>query len=344
MKQARNYVALAGLIVTLPLILSASRNPAEPIVYSRTTTSTTDTVTQVEMQNVDFFVAPHIALRIKRLDGTMRSNVPGPIQFDDRTKFSFNVDNAEVGMTAGDLSELMNRYVFNYPGSPLSHIRITIANGEIVQKGVLRKVAPLPFEIHAQLTSTPDGRIRLHPVRTEILGIHVDKLMHGLGLSLEKIINLSKAKGAKVDGNDIYLSPTMILPPPEIHGQLASAGVEGDRVVMRFGNGAKAGAMNIPLATAKNYMYYRGGTLRFGKLVMLDADMLITDLDPQNPFGFELDRYQPQLVSGYSRTLASGGLVVFMHDIDRISRASQADNSAGFDSPGQGTAPAQSIR
>jgi hypothetical protein len=67
-------------------------------------------------------------------------------------------------------------------------------------------------------------------------------------------------------------------------------------------------------------MYYRGGTLRFGKLMMLDADMLITDLDPADAFRFDLERYHPQLVAGYSKSLASGGLEVFMKDIDKVGR------------------------
>jgi hypothetical protein len=295
------------------------------------------------MQNVDFFVDPKIALHIRQLTGTMHSKVAGPIQFDDPTKFMFNVESADVGLTGSDLAALMNGYVFNYRGSPLSNIRITVANGEIIQKGVLHKVAALPFEIHATISAMGDGRIRLHPVRTEILGLHVDKLMRGLGLSLEKIISLSKAKGATVDGNDIYLTPTTILPPPEIQGRVSSVRIEGDQVVMHFG-GTTSMTMNIPLRDARNYMYYRGGTLRFGKLVMLDADMLITDLDPQTPFRFELARYQPQLVSGYSRTLPTGGLVVFMRDIDRINNASLADNSGGFDARLQGTASAPSLR
>jgi hypothetical protein len=59
-------------------------------------------------------------------------------------------------------------------------------------------------------------------------------------------------------------------------------------------------------------MYYEGGTLRFGKLLMLDAEMQIVDLDPSDPFKFDLDRYARQLVAGYSRSLADGGLEVFM--------------------------------
>lgn len=334
-----------GLIGVVPLLISASATrPRSPVVKGPLPAATaTDTVTHVQMQNVDFFVDPKIALHIRQLTGTMRSKIPGPILFDDRTRFMFDVESAEVGMTGNDLAALMNGYVFNYRGSPLSSIRITVANGEIIQKGRLHKVASLPFEIHATISATGDGRIRLHPIRTEILGLHVDKLMKGLGLSLEKIISLSRAKGATVDGNDIYLTPTTILPPPEIQGRVSSVRIEGDQVVMHFGS-ALSMSMNIPVREAKNYMYYRGGSLRFGKLVMLDADMLITDLDPQNPFRFELDRYQPQLVSGYSRTLPSGGLVVFMRDIDRINPASPADNSAGSDAPLQRTVPSPSFR
>jgi len=333
-----------GLIGIVPLLLSAAADRDKPAVANSASPAAvlTDTTTRVQMQNVDFFVDPKIALHIRQLTGTMRSKVPGPILFDDPTKFVFNVESADVGMTGNDLAALMNRYVFSYRGSPLSNIRITVANGEIVQKGTLHKVASLPFEIHATITATGDGRIKLHPLRTEILGLHVDKLMQGLGLSLEKIISLSKARGATVDGNDIYLAPTTILPPPEIQGRVASVRIEGDQVVMHFG-GTTSMSMNIPVRDAKNYMYYRGGTLRFGKLVMLDADMLITDLDPQNTFRFELDRYQPQLVSGYSRTLPSGGLVVFMRDIDRVNRASLAENSGSPVAPLQHTAPAASL-
>jgi hypothetical protein len=215
----------------------------------------------------------------------------------------------------------LNKYVFGFKGSPLTNLRVTTSGNEIVQKGTLHKVASMPFEIRAQLSATPDGRIRIHPVRTEILGLHVDRLMKGLGLSLEKIVNLSKAQGATVKGDDIYLSPNSILPPPEIEGRVTAVRVERDQIVMTYGSRADVAPIPIPDKAAANYMYYRGGVLRFGKLMMLDADMLITDLDPADAFRFDLDRYQPQLVAGYSRTLPSGGLEVWMRDIDKLARS-----------------------
>jgi hypothetical protein len=61
-------------------------------------------------------------------------------------------------------------------------------------------------------------------------------------------------------------------------------------------------------------MYYRGGTLRFGKLTMSDADMQLIDANPRNPFDFYPDRYITQLVAGYSKNTKSGGLKVYMPD------------------------------
>ena len=312
----RELAVLAPLFMFLLVSAGRSSGDAEPA--SGVTPTEPDSVTLVQMRNVDFFVDPRIPLRIRTLNGRMRSRVGGPIMFDDKRSFIIAVDAAEVGLTGPDLSLLLNKYVFGFRGSPLTNLRVTTSGAEIVQKGTLHKIASMPFEIRAQLSATPDGRIRIHPVRTEILGLHVDKLMKGLGLSLEKIVNLSKAKGATVKGDDIFLSPNSILPPPEIEGRVTAVRVERDQIVMTYGSRASAAPLSVPDKTATNYMYYRGGILRFGKLMMLDADMLITDLDPSDAFRFDLDRYQPQLVAGYSRTLPSGGLEVWMRDIDML--------------------------
>ena len=320
-RNRRELAVLAPLFVFL--LVAARTSPPDGESAAQINAPASDSTTLVQMQNVDFFVDPQIPLRIRTLNGKMRSRAGGPIVFDDKRSFIISVDAAEVGLTGVDLSLLLNKYVFGFKGSPLTNLRVTTSGSEIVQKGTLHKVASMPFEIRAQLSATPDGRIRIHPVRTEILGLHVDRLMKGLGLSLEKIVNLSKAKGATVKGDDIYLSPNSILPPPEIEGRVTAVRVERDQIVMTYGSRALVAPIAVPDKGAANYMYYRGGVLQFGKLMMLDADMLITDLDPADAFRFDLDRYQPQLVAGYSRTLQSGGLEVWMRDIDKLGRATK---------------------
>ena len=65
-------------------------------------------------------------------------------------------------------------------------------------------------------------------------------------------------------------------------------------------------------------MYFQGATLRFGKLTMMNTDLLILDDDPSDPFDFFLDRYNDQLVAGYNRNTRDHGLIVYMPDKGEI--------------------------
>jgi hypothetical protein len=53
---------------------------------------------------------------------------------------------------------------------------------------------------------------------------------------------------------------------------------------------------------------------------MTDTDMQLIDADPTDPFDFFPDHYKDQLVAGYSKTTATGGLLVYMPDYGKISR------------------------
>jgi hypothetical protein len=277
--------------------------------------------TRVSMRRVDFYVDTQVVLHIRHLDGTMRSKEGGPVVFDDKNSFIITIDTAEVGMTGADLSALLNKYVFGYKGSPLSHLHLRTEGDHVVQTGRMHKGITISFEITAMIDVTPEGLLRLHPIKTKIMGMNGEKLMKFLGLSLEKILDLSGATGATVHGNDIFLDPRKIIPPPEIEGRVVSVRVDGDEMVQAFGKmepHEPVRALVPPDTKAPNYMFYKGGTLRFGRLLMLDAEMQIVDLDPEEVFKFDLSRYNAQLVAGYERTLADGGLEVWMRDVDKL--------------------------
>jgi hypothetical protein len=144
--------------------------------------------------------------------------------------------------------------------------------------------------------------------------------MKAFGLSLQKILDLRKAKGVTVRGNDLYMDPVTLLPPPAFEGKLVDVRVDGDQLVQTFGAPNSAPGLRIPDAGAPAYMFYKGGTLRFGKLLMLDAEMQIVSLHPTGSFGFDLDRYMQQLVAGYSKTLADSGLEVFMASVETLGK------------------------
>jgi len=131
------------------------------------------------------------------------------------------------------------------------------------------------------------------------------------------LVNTRNTKGVSVEGNDIILDPAQMLPPPKMRGLITAVRIENDEIIQTFGTGRTLPAGK---PSAANYMAYRGGMLRFGKLTMNDTDMRLIDADPTDPFDFFPDHYQDQLVAGYSKTTASGGLLVYMPDYNKISQ------------------------
>ena len=275
--------------------------------------------TYVEMKNVDFHVGPEIVLHIRNLRGTMRSRSARHIVFDDKSSFVIRINTAEVGLTAEDLTRLLNTWTFAYPGAPIRSLKLRIEGNELVQTGRLRKGVSLPFEIRSTVDLTPAGEIRIHATRTRILGVGVGRLMRAFRIELDDVLDLRKSRGARVEDNDIILDVSRAIPPPAIEGHLTRVHIEGNQLVQHFGPMPQDAGFTVrskPDGKAKNYMFYRGGVLQFGKLVMLDADLQIVDLDPSDPFRFDIDRYDRQLVAGYSRTLGDLGLETFMKDLD----------------------------
>jgi hypothetical protein len=157
----------------------------------------------------------------------------------------------------------------------------------------------------------------LHPVKTRILGVDGNGLMRAFGLSLQKILDVKKARGVSVRGNDLYLNPSQLLPPPAFEGTLTGIRIDGDQLVQTFG-GVSGESISVPDRSRRAYMFYKGGTLQFGKLLMLDAEMQIVPLKDQESFGFDLGRYKRQLVAGYSKTLEDSGLEVFMASVETL--------------------------
>jgi hypothetical protein len=316
---------LIGIFATVfalaVVALGLTRAPSDPLlarnIGSGAATSA-DTVTQVAMRNVNFYVIPNAALRIRHLRGQMRSLTGGPVLFDDKNSFVIHLDYAEIGLNGHDITTLMNNYIFAYPGAPLKHLNVRTSGSQIVQTGIMHKILDIPFEITADLSMTPEGLIRIHPVKTRILGVDGDKLMRAFGLTLQKILDLRKAKGVTVKGNDLFLDPVHMLPPPAIEGHAIAIRIDGDEMVQTFGTPAESSPLAPPDTAAPGYMYYKGGTLHFGKLLMLDADMEIVDLRPSGFFSFGLDRYKDQLVAGYSKTLPDMGLEVHMLGLDKL--------------------------
>lgn len=281
----------------------------------------TNQPTDVSFRNVNFHVANGVVLRVRRLVGEMRGD-GGIVTFDDPKSYVMDARAAEVGMTGDDLTNLLNNHVFAYPGAPLSHLHVEVSPDGVRQTGTLHKGVAIPFDMMSSPSLTADGRIQLSPKRVKIFGVDGLVLMKALGLSLQRMMDLSGAHGVTVKGNDLFLDALAILPPPVIRGKLTSVRIEGNQLVQTLGDPSDT---TLPPQTidpsVKNYMLYRGGTLHFTKLYMPDAEMLVVDEDQSSPFDFDNVNYTRQLIAGHSRTLPSFGLEVWMPDAYALPRA-----------------------
>jgi hypothetical protein len=280
--------------------------------------------TFIEMRNVLLHIDDRGVIRIERLRGQVVTDGGKPAVLDDATSFTIRVTRARTRLTGDDLASLLNSVVFAYEGAPLKRMRARMEGNAIVLSGTLRKGVNLPFSITATPTLEPDGRVRMHPTRTRILGVNGAALMKALGLKLDDLINLKGARGAVVEGNDILLEPTEIIPPPTIEGRLESIAVVGDELVQTFATTPLDSLFEryvLPDSAQPNFVYFRGGQLRFGKLEMTDTDLQIIDADQRDPFDLYLAKYNQQLVAGVSRNLENYGLRVVMPDFGDLGTA-----------------------
>lgn len=290
----------------------------------------------IEMRNVRLHVSDDAILEVKLLRGRLRSNSAGPPVFDDQRSFTMEVEDGEFSIDAPSLTALVNR-AFDYKGSALSNVRVSFENGQLVQHGTLKKGISVPFSIVATVAATPEGLISVHPVKVKTAGVPAGRLMSLFGVELDEIVKSRPDRGITFRDNDLFLDPSRMLPPPETRGKLTKVFVRGDRLVQVFGRGAAAGAKG----QAGNYIWFRGGTIRFGKLSMSDADLKLIDMDAKDPFDFYTARYNDQLVAGYSKNTPDKALRTYIPDFSDLRPAARKPPSpAGERSSDRPTVPA----
>jgi len=273
------------------------------------------------MQNVHVHLGNGVELRIDTLFGRLARFKPGtPPTFDDVGSYVLEIESARLAMTPESLTNLMNNYVFADAKAPISHLKIEIEGSELKQSGTLKKGIDVPFTMRAQIAATRDGRIRMHPTSMKAAGFVSKRVLDFFGLELEKLVNVKANSPVQVEGDDLLLDPEHLLPPPRIRGRLTKTWIADGLIVEQFGPEKPVHPIAPPDARYANYMYYRGGTLRFGKLTMSDTDLMLVDDDPKDPFDFSPAQYNDQLTAGYSKNTRDHGLITHMPDFNDLRR------------------------
>jgi len=245
-----------------------------------------------------------------------------PVVLDDPASYQLSIDWAESQVAYEDLARLLNDHVFAYKGAPIKNLHIEREHdeGEEVRlelKGNLKSLAGIPFEIEGVPEVTQDGRVRVRTRSIQSIGIKMGGLMHTLGIETEDIANFKKARGIEVDGNDMILDPSRLLPPPKSSGRVTFVSLEPDGMVMRFGDGKPPD----PREVGAHHIFYRGGTIRLGRMTMTNADLQIFDADPSDAFDFYPDKMNDQISAGYVKVKKDGGLTIFAPDFAEIDQS-----------------------
>ena len=274
----------------------------------------------VRMRRLVLHMSAGVALQVDDLRGRLESRSGATPYFDDVNSYIVAIDYAQVAMSADSLAHLMNDHVFAADDAPVKKVAIRIEGAELIQSGVLKKGVSVPFTLRAGVSVARDGRLRIHPTSLKAAGFLSKRVLDFFGLDLEKLLSTRGLTGVSVDGDDLLLDPAATLPPPRMRGRLTNASINRGQMWLQFGD-PSARAIEPPTRRDGNYMYYRGGVLRFGKLTMDDADLLLTDNDPRDPFDFSPPNYKAQLVAGYSKNTGTGGLIVYMPDANDLKAA-----------------------
>jgi hypothetical protein len=275
----------------------------------------------IEMRNVALHVADGVVLHVRSLNGEFISRKRGvPPVFDDPQSYTLRLRTADLSMDAASLTNLLNQRAFGAPTSPVRDLRVTIEKGALKVGGKLHKGVTVPFSMTATVSAAEDGSMRLHAEKLKAVGIPVKGLLDLLGLDVADLMKMPKESGIRADGDDLLIDTAAILPPPRTEGRLQHIAIAGQRLTMRMTGAASPPARpsTLPLRGARNYLYFFGGSIRFGKLTMSDADMQLIDANPRDPFDFYPAKYNAQLIAGYSRNTPRKGLQVFMPDYKRV--------------------------
>jgi len=271
---------------------------------------------QTQMSNVTFRFSETVAVEIKSLSGVLvplgKNEFP---VFDDKESFNLRINAAEIAIDSTNLANVLNSYVFARPHSPLTELSVTVEKGRLKVKGKLHDKGDIPFETEGILIPTADGKLRLHSEKIKAMHLPVRGLMDLFGVDLGTLIKEGKVPGAEAQEDDLILDLEQILPPPHIEGKVVSVRIEGDKIIQVFGGSDAKRLKNIRTG---NYMAYKNNRLRFGKLVMNDADLILIDMNPNDPLDFFLDHYKEQLAVGYAKITPDSGLRVYIKDYNKL--------------------------
>ena len=294
--------------------------PSEPPKPVSTAKRDAETKTALLVHNVILHTGTRLKLKVKWLRGTMYpTSANAPASFDDTRSFALNIEEGLVSVNVADLSGFLKAGILK--DSPLKNAKISPEKGRLKITGTLKKLIPLPIQMMASLGVAPDHRrVRMHVKKLSILKIPLKGLLGTFRVNIDDLFDPKNKKGFEVDGDNIDIDISQLLPPPRAEGRLTQVKVLSNGDLMEYyGTPREDG---IPVKQWRNFMRLRGGVVNFGKLTMQHTDLLMVDKSQSDWLNFDIKYYQEQLVNGTTEITPDAGLRIFIPDANDLRKKS----------------------
>jgi hypothetical protein len=338
-------VVVAALFFWLGRSSAPARTTTEVLNTPAGTIAASDSgqnATQLYAHNLLLRKGPHFRVYVRWIRGLMLSTrTDRNPSFDVPESFVLEIQKGVINAKFADIADYLNS---GQPGGkpPLKDIKIENHDGLIQIKGTAHKGISVPVRLDGTLTPLPDGRIKFHLVKLNVLKVPMKGLFGLFHIDLSDLAPKTSMPGMEVAGNDVYLDTQRLLPPPHIHGHISSVTASDTELTLIYG-----GAKNDEgkLVQWHNFLRLTGGNLDFGKLSMRQVDLTMIDATDDPWFDLDLVNYQAQLVYGTTRMTEKAGLEIYMPDLGNIT-TSQKKASHGVTLEwlkNRGTSPALEV-
>ncbi|AJW43489.1 hypothetical protein [Ralstonia mannitolilytica] len=267
----------------------------------------------VQMRNVDFRITGDIGFHVHQLTAQLVPRTPGQaVDLDDPGQFDIRILGGDVTVPKASLDALFNTYLLDYSPRSLNALSLTPGDGVLDVSGglKLRNHVPgvwMPFGMRGTLELKESRYLVYTPTEARVMGIQTLALLKALGLQLSQLAPLDRG-GAKLEGNTMVLDQYTVFPPPRLIGQMKTARVTPDGLVLGFG---PAPALCAPAPTdAESRIWIQSGDLKMYNVLVTNSRVLVTDTSTRGPLRFDLYHYREAAARGTTRMDADGTLRV----------------------------------
>ncbi len=267
----------------------------------------------VQMREVDFRITGNIGFHVHQLTAQLVPRTPGQaVDMDDPAQFDIRILGGEVTVPKDSLDALFNTYLLDYSPRSLNALSLTPGDGVLDVSGglKLRNHFPgvwLPFGMRGTLQLKESRYLVYTPTEARVMGIQTLALLKAMGLQLSQLAPLDRP-GAKLEGNDMVLDQYTVFPPPRLIGNMKTARVTPDGLVLGFG---RAPAACAPAPTnAASRIWIQSGDLKMYNVLVTNSRVLVTDTSTKGPLRFDLYHYREAAARGTTRMDADGTLRV----------------------------------